>query len=142
MTAMQAKSRRLARLLGVRQVALRAGETRLAAAGLRVETAGQRLGQVRGLIEASGTPPGETALSALRGAASLRALLGPVLASAIGQAEEAERARKSAALALAAATARHGRAERDFAAARAAAERQAEEMESAERVPPLKRKAP
>ena len=135
MTPARRKQARLARILTIRRTALRVAETALGAAGARANSAQARIHAVQMLITTAGTPDGETAIATLRGGATLRALLRPALDAAADGARDATRAQQLAAQRMAAADARHSRTLRDFTQAQSAAEREAEERESAERPP-------
>lgn len=135
MTPARSRQARLARILAVRKGALRASEARLGAAGARARLAEARIATVQTLIATAATDAGESGLAALRGGATLRGLLRPALEAATAQAQETGRSKALAARQLAEAEARHSRALRDVAEARAAAEIETEERESAERIP-------
>ena len=133
MSAARLKQARLARVLAARRVALKAAEARLSAVAAQAIAAQARVGTVQALISSAITPPGETALSALRGAATLRHILRPALEAATHRAADSAREKSAAAGRLADADARHDRSCRDMAAARTAAEQETEERESADR---------
>lgn len=135
MSAARSRQSRLARILAVRKAALRVSEARLAAASARAHSAEARTTQVRMLIGDASAATGQAAIAVLRGGAALRALLHPALEAARAQAREASHSKDTAARQLADAGARHDRAVRDFSAARAAAETEREDRESADRVP-------
>lgn len=139
MNAARLKQARLERVLAARRAALKAAEARLCAAAGDAIKAQARVGTVQALISTAATPPGETALSALRGAAALRHILRPVLEAATHHAADTVREKSEAAGRLADADARHERSCRDVAAARAAAELETEERESADR-PAIRRR--
>lgn len=117
---------------------MRAAEAGFAAASARANAAHDRAATVQALIASAEPAHGETRLAALRGGASLRALLRPALDAAASRAHAESRARQSAADRLADTSARHDRTQRDLADAQSLAERDAEDRESGER-PQLRR---
>lgn len=135
MSPARQKQARLTRILAIRKANLRAAEAHLSGASVQAIAAEARVGTVQALISTAATPSGETALSALRGAATLRHILRPALEAATHRARETANAKAIAATRLADADARHDRSSRDCAKARATSEREAEEREGDERIP-------
>ena len=133
LSAAQARSKRLTRVLAVRRAALRAVEARLAAAGAHARAADARVTQVQALVAGAGVSAGDAGLAGLRAGATLRALLHPALEAAAQQAVAARQSRSDIGLELAEAEARQRRAGQDLAVARAAAEAEREDQEAAER---------
>jgi hypothetical protein len=133
MSAAQARSKRLARVLALRRAALRAVEARLAAAGAQARAADARVTQVQALVAGAGVSPGDAGLAGLRAGATLRALLHPALEAATQQAAAARQSRSDIGLELAEAEARHRRAGQDAAVACEAAETEREDREAADR---------
>ena len=143
MTPARQRQARLARILKIRKATLRAAEAGFSTASARAGATQTRACTVQELITTAATPatPGlEAPLATLRGAASLRALLGPVLVAATDHARSEDGRRQQAASKLADEAARHERTLRDFADARSSADREAEDRENAERAPSNRRR--
>lgn len=135
MTGAAERTRRLARLVFIRDLRARAAANVAARARLEAGLAAAHVQRVRGVLQAADESAGPTTAAMLAGAAGLRLMLQSALDAAVVRARDKAAVQVREAAAEARAEARAERARTDLDASRIAAIDEADEQEQADRVP-------